>query len=115
MYTCAYGPTFLHTYLQLVKFLTPLLGRIFFVDIDNNALRYYFGSILFSFFIYSFHTSSCNLVSVVFVCGFRKVDLSACEDGVKVNYFRLILSQREPQIDYVDSSHVLKHYHRSLF
>ena len=44
-----------------------------------------------------------NLVSAAFVCGFQKVDLRACEDKVKVKYFRLILSQRELQPDYVES------------
>ena len=27
-----------------------------------------------------------------------KVELRACEDRVKVNYFRLVLDQREPQL-----------------
>ena len=31
-----------------------------------------------------------------------KVDLRACEDRVRVNYFRLILNQRELQTDYVE-------------
>ena len=40
------------------------------------------------YFFYSVYISARNLVSVAFVCGFRKVDLRACEDGVKVKYFR---------------------------
>ena len=57
----------------------------------------------FYFFFYSVYTSARNLVSTAFVCGFRKVNLRAYEDRVKVNYFRLILSQRESQIDYIES------------
>ena len=45
---------------------------------------------------YPIYTSVCNLVSV-FVCVISvKVTVCVCEDGVKVNYSRLILSQREP-------------------
>ena len=47
------------------------------------------------FFLFNY-TSARNLVFTAFVCGFRKVDLRACKDRVKVNYFHLILSQREP-------------------
>ena len=95
----------LHTYPEPVKFFTLLSGRSFCVDIKNSALRYYFRSILFIYFyFYLVYTSACNLVSIDFVRGFRKVDLRACEDRVKVNYFRLILSQRESQIDYAEST-----------
>ena len=31
---------------------------------------------------------------LLFVCGFRKVNLHVCEDRVKANYFLLISSQR---------------------
>ena len=48
---------------------------------------------LFSF--YYVYTSACNLVSV-FVRMIVKVNVCVCEDGVKVNYFHSILSQREP-------------------
>ena len=44
-------------------------------------------------------TWSLLLLCVVVV----KVDLRACEDRVKVNYFRLILNQRELQTDYAGS------------
>ena len=44
------------------------------------------------FSFYYVYTSACNLVSV-FVCVIIvKVNVCVCEDGVKVNYFRLILS-----------------------
>ena len=29
-----------------------------------------------------------------------KVELRACEDRIMVNYFRLVLNQREPQTDF---------------
>ena len=70
----------LHTYIKLIRFLAPLPGRSFFVDIDNNTLRYYFGSIFlfiflifFNFNFYSVYTSACNSVSAAFVCGFRRL------------------------------------------
>ena len=40
--TCLHFNTNLYTYLALVKFLASLPRRIFCVDINNNALRYYF-------------------------------------------------------------------------
>ena len=48
------------------------------------------------FSFYSVYTSACNLVSV-FLCVIAvKVFLCVCEDEVKLNYSRSILSQREP-------------------
>ena len=72
-----YGPTFytnLHTYPEPVKFLASLSGRIFCVDIDNRAIRYYFGSILlFILFTQVLVTWSLLLLCAVAV----KVDLCA--------------------------------------
>ena len=48
------------------------------------------------FSFYSFYISACNLVSVFVRVIAVKVNVCVCEDGVKVNYFRSILSQREP-------------------
>ena len=52
---------------------------------------------------YSPYISACDLVSTVVCLWFRKVNLLACEDKVKPNYFLLISSLRELQIDYVES------------
>ena len=49
---------------------------------------------LFSF--YYVYKSACNLVSVFFCVITVKVFMCVCEDGVKLNYSRSILSQREP-------------------
>ena len=58
------------------------------------------------FFFLSFcfvYTSACNLVSM-FVCVITvKVTMSVCKDGVKLNYFRSILNQKEPYTDYVEN------------
>ena len=96
-YTCVYGPTFytyLHTYPEPIKFLALLSGRSFCVDIDNSTISYYFGSILFFFFnLFIQFTQVLVTWSLLLLCAVAvKVDLNACEDGVKVNYFRLILS-----------------------
>ena len=32
-----------------------------------------------------------------------KITVSVCEDGVKLNYFYSILSQKEPYTDYVEN------------
>ena len=56
------------------------------------------------FFFYYVYTSACNLVTVVFVCDCKKVDVCACEEGIKVNYFYSIRSQREPYTDYAESA-----------
>ena len=62
--------------------------------------------ITLDFFFFSFHfvyTSACNLV-FAFVCVITvKVIVSVCEDGVKLNYFRYILNQKEPYTDYVEN------------
>ena len=48
-------------------------------------------------------TSACNLV-FVFVCVIVvKVTVCECEDGVKLNYFRLILNRKEPYTDYAEN------------
>ena len=48
------------------------------------------------FSFYYAYTSACNLISV-FLCVIAvEVDMCVCEDGVKLNYSRSILSQREP-------------------
>ena len=42
--------------------------------------------------------------SLLLVCAVAvMVELHACEDRVRVNYFHLILNQRELQTDYVES------------
>ena len=76
-----------------------MVGEKFFFDIDNSKNRYY--SIIY-YYYYFVYTSAYNLVAVVFVCDCRKVDVCACEDEIKVNYFRLIRSQREPYINYAE-------------
>ena len=59
------------------------------MHLDINLDQFY----LFIYFLFFLvYTSACNLVFAAFVCGFKKVDLCACEDMVKVNYFHLILS-----------------------
>ena len=58
----------------------------------------------FPFFSFYFvYTSVCNLVFVFVRVIAVKVTMSVCEDGVKLNYFRSILSQREPYTDYVEN------------
>ena len=48
------------------------------------------------FSFYSIYTSACNLV-FVFLCVIAvKVFMCVCEDEVKLNYYRSILSQKEP-------------------
>ena len=48
------------------------------------------------FSFYFVYTSAYNLVSVFVRVIVVKVNVCVCEDEVKVNYFRSILSQREP-------------------
>ena len=48
------------------------------------------------FSFYSVYTSACNLVSVFVRVIAVKVNACVYEDRVKLNYSRLILSQREP-------------------
>ena len=68
-----------------------LILTIVLLDI---TLEYFF---FFSF--YFVYTSACNLV-FAFV---RVITVSVCEDGVKLNYFRSILNQKEPYIDYTEN------------
>ena len=77
-----------------IKFLAPLPGRSFCIDIDNNALditldQFFFISyilfILFYFILfYPFYIRSCYLVSIVCLW-FQEVNLHAYEDRVKAN------------------------------
>ena len=67
----------------VIKFLAPLPGTKFRVDIDNSAIRYYSG-ILF-YFVY---ISACNLVFAFVHVITVKVIVNVCEDWVKLNYFR---------------------------
>ena len=53
-----------------------------------------------SFSFYHIYTSACNLVSVFVRLISVKIIVCVFEDGVKLNYSRLILSQRKPCIDY---------------
>ena len=55
------------------------------------------------FHFYFVCTSACNLVSLFVRVISVKVNVSVCEDGVKLNYFRSIVSQREPYTDYVEN------------
>ena len=78
----------LHSTNRPIKFLASLSGRSFCVDIDNNALRYYFGSIFifyyFSYFIvlfilFNFIHFTLVLVTwslLLFVCVFQEVNFS---------------------------------------
>ena len=67
----------------------------FCVDIDNSVIDITLD--FFSLFTWLFcYTSACNFVSV-FLCVIAiKVIVCVCEDRVKLNYSRSILSQREP-------------------
>ena len=56
------------------------------------------------FLFYYVYTIACNLVTAIFVCDCRKVDVCACKDGIKLNYFRSIQSHREPYTDYIESA-----------
>ena len=62
------------------------------------TLDHFFFLFLFNFIHFTFVLVTWSLR--LFVCGFRKGNLCGCEDRVKANYFLLIPSQREPQIDY---------------
>ena len=73
-------------------------GEKFGVDIDNSAIRYYFGTLFYFVYI-----SSCNLVFAFVRVITMKVIVIVCEDGVKLNYFRLILNQKEPYTDYTEN------------
>ena len=86
-----------------------LILTIAHLDITLDQFYFYF-----YFYFYLVYTSPCNLVSTAFVCGFRKVDFHAYEDRVKVNYFRLIMSKREPQTDYAESTSKKSSSHAEL-
>ena len=68
------------------------------VDIDNSAIRYYSGTLFYFVYI-----SSCNLVFAFVHVIIVKVIVIICEDGVKLNYFHLILNQKEPYTDYIEN------------
>ena len=62
--------------------------------------------ILDFFFLLSFcfvYTSACNLVSMFVSVITVKVTVSVCEDGVKLNYFHLILNLKEPYTNYAEN------------
>ena len=60
--------------------------------------------IILEFFRFHFvYTSAYNLVYVFVRVIAVKVNVRVCEDGVKLNYFRSILSQREPYTDYMEN------------
>ena len=88
---------FLHNFIYtsqntLIKFLAPLPGRSFCIDIENNALDitldqfFLFNTFyLFIYFLfYPFYICACYLVSTVCLW-FQEVNLHAYEDRVKVN------------------------------
>ena len=89
----------LHITLLLYQVFVAVAGEKLRVDIDNSAIRYYSGFFFFSF--YFVYTSACNLV-FVFVRVIA-VTVSVCEDGVKLNYFRSILNQKEPYTDFAEN------------
>ena len=57
----------------------------------------------FFFSFYSVYTSACNLVFVFVRVIVVKVTVSVCKDEVKLNYFRSILSQKEPYTNYTEN------------
>ena len=62
------------------------------------TLEFYF------IFLFNFvYISACNLVFAFVRVITVKVIVSACEDGVKLNYFCLILNQKETYTDYVEN------------
>ena len=71
-------------------------GENFCVDIDNSAIRYYFGFFFIFFSSYFVYTSACNLVFVFVILITVKVIVSVCEDGIKLNYFSIRFTETEP-------------------
>ena len=73
-----------------IKFLAPLPGRSFCIDIDNNALDitldqfFLFNTFYLFFLFYPFYIRACYLVSTVCLW-FQEVNLHAYEDRVKAN------------------------------
>ena len=77
--------------MEPVKFLALLLGRSFVLILTIAQL-----DITLEFFSFYFvYTSACNLVFVFVRVIIVKVNVCVCEDRVKLNYSRSILSQRE--------------------
>ena len=64
-----------------IKFLAPLPGRSFCIDIDNNALDITLDQF---FLFYPFYIRACYLGSTVCLW-FQEVNLHAYEDRVKAN------------------------------
>ena len=62
-----------------------------------------FNLILFCFYFYFGYISACNLVFVLLCVTIVKVIVNACAYGVKLNYLRLILNQKEPYTVYVEN------------
>ena len=63
-------------------------------------------NITLDFFFFSFYfvcTSACNLVFAFVRVIIVKVIVSVCKDRVKLNYFRLILNQKEPYTNYTEN------------
>ena len=83
-----------------IKFLASLLGRSFVLILAIAQL-----DIILEIFIlfYFGYRSACNLASVFARVIGVKVNVCVREDEVKLNYSHLILSQREPYIDYVEN------------
>ena len=83
---------FLHNFIYTsqntpIKFLAPLPGRSFCIDIDNNALDITLDQFfLFNTFylFYLFYIRACYLVFTVCLW-FQEVNLHAYEDRVKAN------------------------------
>ena len=97
MYTCVCEPTFyiiFHNLYGARQVFGVVAGEKFYVDIDNSAIRYYSGNIYIYIYIYIYigDTSAYNLVYVLACVIAEKVNVCVCEDGVKLNYSRLILS-----------------------
>ena len=89
----------LHNFYGAHQVFCAVAEEKFCVDIDNSAVSYYFGNILF----YFGYTSACNLVSVFVRVIAVKVNVCVCKDEVKLNYFHSILNQREPYTDYAEN------------
>ena len=91
-----------HITLSCYQVFDAVSGEKFRVDIDNSAIRYYYG-VLFYFLFYFVYINACNLVFAFVRVIIVKVIVNVYEDGVKLNYFRLILNQKEPYTDYVEN------------
>ena len=89
----------LHNLYRVCHVFGAFVREKFRIDLTISRL-----DITLEFFsFYYVYTSACNLV-YVFLCVIAvKVDVCGCEDRVKLNYSRLILSQSEPKTNYVES------------